>query len=125
MAVYAGGTLEGGPHTGVAAKLLHDFGCTAKGAAGWLTLEHPGDGVEVPANTPLWLAWKGSGRTANILYQDSREPRCDFQAARGRWDSKAIHHDADQPWPETWPADEGGGFDDARYSCYLTLDHAP
>jgi hypothetical protein len=125
VAVYAGGTLERGPHSGVPAQLLYDFGRTAKGDSGWLTLKHPGDGVGIPANTPIWLAWKGSGGAANILYQEYRELRTDFQAARGRWDSKAIHNDAEEPWPETWPADDDGGFDDAWYACYLTLEQLP
>ena len=89
---------------------------------GMSSFHHPGDGVEVPANTPLWLAWKG---TANIVYQEYRESRNDFQTARGRWDSKAIDHNVDQAWPETWPADDGGGFDSAWYSCYLTLEQMP
>ena len=122
VAVYAGGTLERGPQSGVPAKLLYDFGRTAKSDSSWLTLKHPGDGVEVPANTPLWLAWKG---TANIVYQEYRESRNDFQTVRGRWDSKAIDHNVDQAWPETWPADDGGGFDSAWYSCYLTLEQMP
>ena len=125
MAVYAGGTLERGPHSGAAAQLLYDFGRTAKGSSGWLTLKHSGDGVEIPANTPLWLAWKGSKGAANILYQEYHELRTDFQAAHGRWDSKVIHNDAGEPWPETWPADNDGGFDDAWYSCYLTLKQLP
>ena len=125
VAVYAGGTLERGPHWGVPASLLYDFGCTAKGDEGWLTLQHPGDGVEIAANTPLWLAWKGSGGAAHILYQENRDARSDFQSTRGRWDSKAIRRSADDPWPETWPTDDHGGFDDAWYSCYLTVEQMP
>ena len=125
VAVYAGGTLERGPHSGVPAKLLYDFGCTTKGDEGWLTLKHPDDGVEIPANTPLWLAWKGSGGKAHILYQEDRDGRSEFQSTRGRWNSKAIRHSADDPWPETWPTDDHGGFDDAWYSCYLTLEQMP
>ncbi len=41
--------------------------------------------------------------------------------ARGRWDSKEISMSPDEPWPLTWPKDDRGGFDTARYSCFLTL----
>jgi hypothetical protein len=121
LAVYAGGSLEHGPHAGDHARLLHDFGPTPEGQSGWLTLKHPGDGVRVPANTVLWLAWKGAGGTANIAYQDRRDPGSDFQATRGRWDSKAITADAGTPWPAEWPDDADGSFDPYWYSCFLTL----
>ena len=46
----------------------------------------------------------------------------DFQVTRGRWDSQAISPRADDPWPRTWPKQDGGGFDNARYCCFLTLE---
>jgi len=125
LAVYAGGTLNGGPHAGTPAKLLHDFGPTVRGQSGWLTLKHPGDGVPIPANTPVWLAWKGANGKAETAFREHGEIRTDFQTARGRWESKAIAPDANKPWPATWPENDGGGFDSFWYSCFLTLGQQP
>lgn len=120
LAVYAGGSLDGGPHSGSPARLLFDFGQTPEGQSGWLTLEHP-TGVRIPAQTPIWLVWKGSGSDASVMYQEEPGGQDDFQSMRGRWDSRAISLAPDEPWPLTWPKNDDGGFDDARYSCFLTL----
>ena len=119
LAVYAGGSLEKGPHSGSPAKLLFDFGPTAQSRTGWVTLKHP-TGVHISANTPIWIAWKGAG-DASVMYFEDEPSRDDFQRKRGRWDSKAISHRPDEPWPHAWPATDTGGFDAARYSCFLTL----
>jgi hypothetical protein len=121
---YAGGTLEGGPHAGTPARLLYDFGKTNKEKAGWITLEHPKGGVPLPANTPIWLAWKGVGGKVYVNYQEPPGSNDDFQTTRGRWESKAIDSEENKAWPLTWPADDSGGFDDYWYSCYLTLQQA-
>jgi len=121
LAVYAGGTLDGGPHAGTPARLLYDFGKTSQATAGWITLEHPQGGVPLPANTPVWLAWKGTGGKVSLRYQEGFGSGGDFQTTRGRWGSKAIDSDESTPWPTTWPADDGGGFEDYWYSCYMTL----
>lgn len=120
LAVYAGGSLKNGPHSGSPAKLLFDFGPTPRGKTGWVTLEHP-TGVRIPANTPVWLAWKGSSDDARVMYSEGEPRRDDFQPDRGRWDSKAISARPDDPWPLAWPAKDNGVFDVARYSCFLTL----
>ena len=120
LAVYAGGSLERGPHSGSLAKLLFDFGPTPQGKTGWVTLEHP-TGVRIPADTPIWIAWKGASDNVNVMYFEDEPDRNDFQPDRGRWDSKAISPRPDEPWPHTWPARDTGGFDAARYSCFLTL----
>jgi hypothetical protein len=121
LAVYTGGTLEGGPHAGAAARLLYDFGKTSQNEPGWLTLEHPHGGVPLPANTPIWIAWKGTGGKVSVKYQEQPGSTGDLQTTRGRWDSKSIDSDENKPWPTTWPADSRGGFEDYWYSCYLTL----
>ena len=121
LAVYAGGTLEGGPHAGTPAKLLYDFGKTNQNESGWLTLGHPHDGVPLPANTPVWLAWKGTAGKVHVKYQEGFGSNGDFQNGRGRWESKAIDSDEGKPWPTTWPAGDSGGFENFWYSCYLTL----
>ncbi len=121
LAVYAGGTLDGGPHAGAPAGLLCDFGKTNQATAGWITLEHPQGGVPLPANTPVWLAWKGTGGKVCLRYQEGFGSSGDFQMTRGRWESQAIDSDEDTAWPTTWPPDDGGGFEDYGYSCYLTL----
>ena len=123
LAVYAGGTLEGGPHASAAARLLYDFGKTSQDKAGWITLEHPSGGVPLPADTPIWLAWKGTGGIACLKYDELPSSHSNFQNTRGRWDSKAIDSDENKPWPTTWPASDRGGFEDYWYSCYLTLQH--
>lgn len=123
VAVYAGGSLEKGPHADSPARLLFDFGLTPKGKTGWLTLTHP-TGVSIPAGTPVWIAWKGSSDGASVMYFENEPVRDQFQPDRGRWDSQAISHRPDAPWPPTWPARDTGGFDTARYSCFLTLTTA-
>ena len=120
LAVYAGGQLDGGPHSDSPAKLLIDFGQTPKGQTGWNTLEHP-KGIRIPANTPIWLAWKGSGGKTEVVYFEERSGPSSFQPDRGRWDSKAIKLDPAEPWPRVWPANDGGEFDSFEYSCFLTL----
>ena len=124
LAVYAGGSLEKGPHSGSPAKLLFDFGPTPPGQAGWVTLEHP-TGVRIPANTPVWIAWKGASDDASVMYFEETPDRDEFQPERGRWDSKAISPRAEEPWPRVWPSRDTGGFDAARYSCFLTLTTSP
>ena len=121
LAVYAGGSLNEGPHAGSPARLLFDFGQTPKGQSGWLTLEHP-TGERIPAHTPIWLSWKGSGSDASVMYFEDPASQDDFQSTRGRWDSKAISMNPDEPWPLSWPSNDGGSFDDARYCCFLTLE---
>ena len=120
LAVYAGGQLDGGPHAGSPATQLIDFGQTPQGQTGWNTLEHPG-GIRIPANTPIWLAWKSSGGKVEVAYFEERFGPSHFQADRGRWESKAIKLNSGDPWPRVWPANDGGKFDSFEYSCFLTL----
>ena len=108
IAVYAGGQLDGGPHSDPPAKLLFDFGQTPKGETGWNTLKHP-KGIRIPANTPIWIAWKGSGGKAEVAYFEERSGPGNFQTDRGRWDSKAIKLIPAVPWPRVWPTNDGGG----------------
>jgi len=120
LAVYAGGSLKNGPHSGSPAKLLFDFGPTPRGKTGWVTLEHP-TGVRIPANLPVWLAWKGASDNTGVMYSEGKPRRDDFQPDRGRWDSKAISLRPDEPWPLSWPSTDKGAFDAARYCCFLTV----
>jgi len=124
LAVYAGGSLEHGPHRDPPAKLLFDFGQTPKGQSGWVTLKHP-TGVHIPANTPIWLAWKGGSDDASVMYFEELTGHDDFQPKRGRWDSKAINANPGEAWPRSWPMRDAGAFDGARYCCFLTLDKLP
>ncbi|MGB0155557.1 MAG: hypothetical protein ACPGFB_16155 [Verrucomicrobiales bacterium] len=121
LAVYAGGQLEAGPQAGSPAKLLFDFGETLPSQSGWNTLEHP-TGIRIPANTPIWLAWKSSGGKAEVAFFEDRSGPSNFQPHRGRWESKAIKQDPAEPWPRIWPAKDGGEFDSFEYSCFLTLE---
>jgi hypothetical protein len=121
LAVYAGGTLDAGPHTCTPARLLHDFGKTTQDKSGWLTLNHPHGGVSLPANTPIWIAWKGTGGKVHVKYQEEAGSNGDFQTTRGRWESKAIDSDENKAWPTTWPTGDAGGFEPFWYSCYLTF----
>jgi len=121
LAVYAGGTLDGGPHAATPARLLHDFGKTNQNESGWLTLDHPHGGVPLPANTPIWIAWKGTGGKVHVKYQEEPGSNGDFQTTRGRWESKAIDSDENKAWPTTWPSGDAGVFEDYWYSCYLTF----
>jgi len=119
LAVYAGGTLEGGPHADAPAKLLYDFGKTPPGESGWLTIQHPAGGVPLPAATPTWIVWKARGGTVHVRYQEEASSICGFQRARGRWESKGIDTDENKPWPDSWPANDPGVFEPYWYSCYL------
>lgn len=119
LAVYAGGSLEEGPHAGSPARLLHDFGLTPKGQDGWITLQHP-KGVAVPAGTPLWLAWKGKGQKVYVTFQEQPERSIGFQTGHGRWESTVIDIDESKPWPKTWPKDEGK-FEPFWYSIFATI----
>ena len=119
LAVYAGGSLEDGPHAGTPARLLCDFGKTDKEGTGWLKLEHPAGGVPLPAATPIWIGWKGTGEKVHLKFQDGTVSTTGFQSGHGRWESKVIQSDPDKPWPGAWPADEDGKFEDFWYSCYL------
>ena len=121
LAVYAGGTLDGGPHAGTPATLLYDFGLTDAGATGWLTLEHPQGGVPLPGNTPIWIAWKGTGGTVHVAFHRTYEPGGGFQADRGRWHSTAVDINQGTPWPAEWPGSDGGSFEDYWYSVYMTI----
>jgi len=120
IAVYAGGQLDGGPHSDPPAKLLFDFGQTPKGETGWNTLKHP-KGIRIPAKTPIWLMWKGSGGKVEISYFEERSGPSQFQPDRGRWDSKAIKLIPAVPWPRVWPTNDDGKFDTFEYSCFLTF----
>ena len=120
LAVYAGGQLEDGPQAGSPARLLFDFGETLPGQTGWNSLEHP-TGIRIPANTPIWLAWKSSGGKVEVAFFNDRSSPSNFQPHRGRWDSKAIKASSDEPWPRMWPSEYGGEFDSFEYSCFLTL----
>ena len=59
------------------------------------------------------------------MYFEEVTDQDDFRVTRGRWDSKAINMDSDEPWPQKWPKQDEGGFDNARYCCFLTLDSTP
>jgi hypothetical protein len=120
LAVYAGGTLDRGPPADSAATLLYDFGQTAKGQTGWNTIETPTD-IRIPARTPIWLAWKGTGAKVQVVYSEEPFAPNDFQPHRGRWESKAISSDPEETWPQTWPQDEDGAFDAFQYACFLTI----
>ena len=122
LAVYTGGSLAHGPHADSGSRLLCDFGLSEAEASGWITLNAPGGGVVLPAGRPVWLAWKSADGQADVVYQDSPSTQPDFQTARGRWHSTAIAADADEPWPAEWPAVDGGDFDAAWYSAFLTLE---
>ncbi len=119
LAVYAGGSLNDGPHAGTPARLLCDFGKTNEKGTGWLKLKHPDGGVPLPPATPIWLAWKGTGDKVHLKFQDGTVSTTAFQSSHGRWESKAIRSDPNKPWPNAWPADGGGKFEDFWYSCYL------
>ena len=120
LAVYAGGSLESGPHGQSPAELLFDFGQTPKGQSGWVTLTHP-TGVHIPTNTPIWLTWKGASNDAGVMYLEEPTGQDDFQRSRGRWNSQALNSNPGEPWPRVWPKQDTGAFDGARYCCFLTL----
>lgn len=121
LAVYAGGTLDGGPHAGTPATRLYDFGETDADATGWLTLEHPQGGVPLPGNTPIWIAWKGTGGKVHVAFHRAYEPSGGFQPDRGRWHSTAVDINQGTPWPAEWPGSDGGSFEDFWYSVYMTI----
>ena len=120
IAVYAGGDLAAGPHVGARARLVHDFGKTTPNTRGWVTLKIPGEGRLIPAGSVVWIAWKGKGKRVPLLYQDKSACRGDFQAERGRFESKAITCDENDAWPAKWPDDPQGSFESYWYSFCLS-----
>ena len=120
LAVYSGGDLKLGPHAGSAARLLCDLGKTAPSASGWVTLTVPEDDVSIAAGSVVWIAWKGKGGSVPLLYQEAPVQGMDFQSERGRFESKAIGLDEDQPWPAQWPSDTQDAFEPYWYSCCLS-----
>ena len=118
LAVYSGGSLSAGP---AGATLLYDFGQTSgTGTNQWLTLTHPGAGVAVPANQPLWISLKsnGGGTGFQVVYGSSATGS-NFQSTRGRYNSSSVSTDDTVAFPATWPADSGT-FSNYWYSVYIT-----
>jgi hypothetical protein len=120
LAVYTGGSLTAGP---AGATLLYDFGATTGSAVNqWLTLTYSGPDIVVPANDPVWIAFKGNsgGNGFDVRYGTSATGS-DFQTTNGRWQSASVSTDETVGYPATWPADSGS-FSNYWYSVYLTYE---
>ena len=123
VGLYAGGSLKKGPHAEQPARLLVDFGKTPRGKKGWITMTPPEDTM-IPANTPLWLVWKaGDGKVSVTFNENSARMPMGLQGLRGRWESKAIPQANGKVFPDLWPDDPKGSFDNYYFSCYLTLEN--
>ncbi len=121
VAVYSGGSLTTGPE---GATLLYDFGrTTAGGTNQWLTLTNTGPDVIVPADDPVWIAFKSDsdGNGIDVRYSTSAAGT-DYQTARGRWHSLSVNNDDDIAYPAAWPADGSGYFRNYWYSTYITYE---
>ena len=78
----------------------------------------------IPANTPLWLVWKaGDGKVSVTFNENSARMPMGLQGLRGRWESKAIPQANGKVFPDLWPDDPKGSFDNYYFSCYLTLEN--
>ena len=119
MAVYTGGDLAAGPHAFGGARLVHDFGETPPGSDGWTTLRAAGELPVLPGGGTVWIAWKGKGGSVPLLFHGASGEKGDFQAERGRFESKAIDLREAVPWPERWPSDPEGTFEPYWYSFCL------
>jgi hypothetical protein len=120
LAVYTGGSLSTGP---AGATLLYDFGVTSGSAINqWLTLTYSGPDIEVPADDPVWIAYKSNsdGAGFDVRYSTSATGT-DFQTARGRWQSASVSADDVTAYPGTWPADSGS-FSSFWYSVYISYE---
>lgn len=119
LAIYNGGSLEHGPDGGPPARLLCDLGKRGGLKTGWNRFELP-EAVEIPANSDLWISWKGSVGL-DVCYIEEPPDHSGFQKKRGRWESRAIDIGLDASWPATWPADADGSFGDSWYAFCLHM----
>ena len=121
MAVYAGGSLSGGPS---GAELLADFGQTSGSSVNaWISVT--GASVILPTEVPLWAAFKGNVSVAAnsfMMSYTSIDPgQCgNYQKARGRYDSPDMNKDPAVAFPSEWVS-ESGTFSSSWYCVQVGL----
>ena len=120
MAVYAGGSLSGGPS---GAKLLADFGQTS-GSDTSTYISVTGSPVILPTGVPLWAAFKGNVSTASlaftVLYTNTAGLCGSYQKDRGRYDSPDMNKDPSVAFPSEWVS-ESGTFSSSWYCVQVGL----
>lgn len=114
VAVYQGGSLSNPS----GASLKYDFGQTSGSATDqWLTLNHPGSGVDLDWNTPTWIAVKANGGGFTYHFTDDSGKSYDFQSARGRFNSTTMSTDETVAFESS--ISSGGSFSDFWYPFVL------
>ena len=120
IAVYAGGQLDGGPHSDPPAKLLFDFGQTPKGETGWNTLKHP-KGIRIPAKHQSGSCGKAPAERWKFLTSKN---------GQGRVNSNQIAGDGTAKPSNSFPRYHGHASGQRmtaansitfEYSCFLTF----
>ncbi len=113
LAVYNGGDLDDPSE----AALLWDGKKTVKGK-GWYKIVHPDGGVDVSANTNLWLAWKKPSGI-KYYYSSNSDDAGDFQDTRGRTKNN-FGTNPDVSFPEKYG--DSPNFADYWYSVYIDYE---
>ncbi len=117
VALYAGGISNTNPKN---ARLIWDAGIINPGNhTGWFTLEYPGRGIPVVANTRLWIRIKNLGRS-RVYFGKNQSNAGDFFPT-GAFDDK---FDWKTTFEEQCPG-EGSGTVNRWFSVFLTYTPMP
>ncbi len=117
MALYAGGFSNTNPKD---AQLIWNAGIiNPAGQKGWFTVEYPGRGIPVPANTRLWIRIKNRGRSKVYFGTNQRDTGDFFQT--GAYNDK---FDWRTTFQDKCPAN-GSGTVNKWYSVFLTYTPQP
>ncbi|MDM8515446.1 PKD domain-containing protein [Desulfobacterales bacterium HSG16] len=118
LGVYAGGTVD----DPAGSILLWDAGIiNSNGNEGWYTLPHPDNGISIPANLPIWIAWKKDKGTEVYFSQDA-EDAGDFTTSQGA-NANTFDQNPDVEFSATYYGDNV--FENKWYSIYLTYEIEP
>lgn len=117
VALYAGGLSDTNPQ---GARLIWDAGIIDPGGhTGWFTIEYPGRGIPVPANTRLWIRVKNLGRS--MLYYSKQKDQAGNFFTTGSYNDK---FDWKTDFEKKCPA-KGSGTVNRWFSLFLTYTPKP
>jgi len=111
LAVYSGGALNDPSD----ATLLWDAEKIAVNGTGWYKIDHPEGGLDISANTVLWLAWKKPSGI-KYYYSGKASDAGDFQDTRGRT-RNTFGTNPDISFPDVYG--DGPDFSNYWYSIFI------